>query len=327
MTREELMKGPAVICGAGGAGRDTARLALRAGIAIAAFTDQDPRLHGTSVDGIPVISLEQGLRLGLPCIVASERYQAEISRDIQAAVLEAHLPVPALILAKGFQALFPEASEASGAGQKFLTGNLDILRTTLQLPFATVLDVGCGMGSAANYFANLGKTVTAIGLELESYGIRLDPETLSANGVHFIETSFEAFQTAERFDLIWMSHVLEHTQNVGSFLSKARGLLSDRGWLCVLVPPHKPQIVGGHVSIGWNLGLLMYNLLLSGYDIRTGHFITHGYNVAAFVKKSDRSLPPLRMDIGDLEATLDLWPMPVSQGFDGDIDRINWPWW
>jgi hypothetical protein len=34
------------------------------------------------------------------------------------------------------------------------------------------------------------------------------------------------------------------------------------------------------------MGLLMYNLILAGFDVRQGHFCKHGYNIAAFVQKS-----------------------------------------
>lgn len=83
--------------------------------------------------------------------------------------------------------------------------------------------------------------------------------------------------------------------------------------------------MGGHLSTGWNLGQLMYNLLLSGFDIRNGHFCTRGYNVVAFVQKSFLELPELRMDIGDLETLYDYWPMHISQGLEGNIDEVNWP--
>lgn len=83
-------------------------------------------------------------------------------------------------------------------------------------------------------------------------------------------------------------------------------------------------MVGGHVNVGWNLGQLMYVLLLNGFDIKNGHFVSHGYNTCAFVRKSLQPLPSLRMAGGDLENLSDLWPMPVHQGFNGNIVSVNW---
>jgi FkbM family methyltransferase len=203
-----------------------------------------------------------------------------------------------------------------------IPGTGEIIACTDNLPFGSVLDVGVGNGSASLYFAQKGKTVTAVGLNLNSYGLPLN--TFRELGITLHEGHFESIETAAKYDALWLSHVLEHTQNVGLFLAKARSLLNDSGWLFVMVPPYKPQVVGGHITNGWNMGQLLYNLLLAGFDIKNGHFAGIGYNICAFVQKAATPLPPLRMDIGDIEATKDLWPVEVFQGFNGNIPKINW---
>ena len=201
-------------------------------------------------------------------------------------------------------------------------GNFDLINATDNIQFKSVLDIGLGEGGASTYFALKGKKVTAIGLEIESYNY---PKALFETlHVKVIETTFEDFKTDEKYDAIWASHVLEHTLNTGLFLEKCKSLLSDDGWLFIMVPPYKDKVVGGHVNNGWNMGQLMYNLLLTGYDIKHGHFIQHGYNICAFVQKSKETLPKIRMDIGDIESTRHLWPIEVQQGFDGNINNINW---
>lgn len=142
--------------------------------------------------------------------------------------------------------------------------------------------------------------------------------------VRLEEITFESFMPDRQFDAIWASHVIEHVPNPGAFLEKIHQILSDDGWLFILVPKFKHNVVGGHISTGWNTGQLMYNLLLSGFDIKNGHFINHGYSVCAFVRKAATPLPELRMDRTDIETTKDLWPMPVHHGFDGDIKSVNW---
>ncbi len=67
------------------------------------------------------------------------------------------------------------------------------------------------------------------------------------------------------YDAIWCAHCLEHQRNVGSFLEKIFSELKDGGVLCVTVPPLKTNIVGGHLTL-WNGGLLLYNLILAGFD-------------------------------------------------------------
>lgn len=203
-----------------------------------------------------------------------------------------------------------------------IRGNYDLLRCTDNISFASVLDVGVGRGGASLFFASRGKRVTAIGTSLDSYGY---PRGLFAKaGLAPVEVRFEDFSSPDGFDAIWMSHVLEHVMDFGLFLDKAHALLRERGWLFVMVPPYKPRVVGGHVNIGWNLGQLMYVLLLKGFDIRAGHFVSHGYNICGFVQKSSTPLPVVRMAGGDLEALADFWPIPVRQGFNGNMVSVNW---
>ena len=201
-------------------------------------------------------------------------------------------------------------------------GNFDLINATSNLKFESVLDIGLGEGGASTYFAINGKDVTSLGLDIESYNY--PKELFKKLDVKVIETTFDDYKSEKKFDGIWASHVLEHVLNTGLFLEKCKNLLSDDGWLFIMVPPYKNQVVGGHINNGWNMGQLMYNLLLTGYDIKNGHFINHGYNICAFVQKSKDSLPNIRMDIGDIESTKDLWPIEVSQGFDGNIDKVNW---
>ena len=116
---------------------------------------------------------------------------------------------------------------------------------------------------------------------------RYPVELMDRLGIERIACDFRDFPEERRFNLIWMSHVMEHTLDVGAFLRKARRLLSDDGWLCVMVPAFKNQVVMGHVSTGWNLGQLMHALAVTGFNIRDGHFVSHGYNVCAFVRKGN----------------------------------------
>lgn len=203
-----------------------------------------------------------------------------------------------------------------------IRGNYDILRCTENLSFDSVLDVGLGRGGASLFFKQHGKDVTCIGTNLENYAY--PREVFDDWGIKPIEAKLENFEAQNGFDAIWMSHVLEHVMDFGSFLDKTRSLLRDDGWLFITVPPYKPRVVGGHVSTGWNLGQLMYILLLKGFDIKTGHFVTHGYNVCAFVKKSSKSLPDLQMSGRYIEKLTHYWPIPVHQGFNGNIISINW---
>lgn len=193
----------------------------------------------------------------------------------------------------------------------------------LNLEFETVLDIGMGEGKESFLFAENGKKVDAIGWDIESYN--LPSEITSHPNINIQEVLFEEMDEKKKYDLIWMSHMLEHVKNIGFTLEKAKRLLSEKGWLVVIVPPYiNPRVADGHLTTGWCVGQLMYVLLINGFDIKNGHFIKYGYNVCAVVQKAKEDLPPLRYDLGDLETTKHLWPIPVYTHFDGNIDRVNW---
>jgi SAM-dependent methyltransferase len=178
--------------------------------------------------------------------------------------------------------------------------------------FQTVLDVGSGEGLHANLFRAMLKSVVTI-------------DSSEHWGCADIHGEFCSYAFAEPFDLVWCSHVLEHQLNVNVFLRKIYQVLKVGGVLAITVPPAKPNIVGGHVSV-WNAGLLMYNLVLAGFDCRDAAIKKYGYNISVVVRKSCASLPRLKMDSGDIEMLSCYFPTEVgpAQHFNGDIAELNW---
>lgn len=178
--------------------------------------------------------------------------------------------------------------------------------------FQTVLDIGCGQGLHSKIFRQHLKTV--IGIDASSHW-----------GTPEIAADFLTHPFTEPFDLVWCSHVLEHQPNVQQFLHKIYAALKPGGILAITVPPRKPNIVGGHVSI-WNAGLLLYNLILAGFDCRDAMVRQYDYNISVIVRKSHASLPPLKMDAGDIEVLAPYFPRSLEavQDFSGDIAELQW---
>ena len=184
--------------------------------------------------------------------------------------------------------------------------------------FDSVLDIGLGEGLHAEVFRRFGKRVTAVDFGGSEYyqGRVSDAHRIG----DYLEMSFE-----EPFDCIWCSHVLEHQRNVGAFLEKIHTDLREGGVLAITVPPRKPNIVGGHVTL-WNAGLLLYNLVLAGFDCSEARVKQYDYNISVLVRKKSVDVDTLGLtfDIGDIERLAHLFPFPAKQDFDGDIAELGW---
>ena len=210
----------------------------------------------------------------------------------------------------------------------------NIIRLMEQSPIdelTTFLDIGIGDGQIAKWLAKKGKKVTGTGIEVDSYDMS-SAELKKEYGIDVIECSAEHMQFDNNsFDGIVMSHVLEHCHNVGLALQEVRRVLSDEGYLFIILPSHCHYVFAGHVSVGWNVGQLMYVLLVNGYDVKNGQFIEYQGQVYGLVQKSLNPLPPLRGDSGDISilAQNNLFPLPVitkdkrNDGYWGNIKAIN----
>lgn len=173
-----------------------------------------------------------------------------------------------------------------------------------------VLDVGSGEGAHARAMSDAGFSVTTC-----------DPGHTSDLPWAFL--SDNVVRPPQGYDGVWLSHVLEHQTDVGATLRKARDLLASDGVLCVTVPPFKHSIVGGHLTV-WNEGLLLYNLVVAGFDCSQARVGTYGYNISVIVRRKDAALPVLKYDQGDIELLAPFFPVPVRQGFDGRLGNVRW---
>lgn len=180
-----------------------------------------------------------------------------------------------------------------------------------------LLDVGSGDGEHAKLFLDAGLHVTA--LDIKKPNIKHENFTFNFG---FLEN----YATDKSYDCIWMSHVLEHTLDPHVFLTATRRHLKPDGYLVITVPPLKHQIVGGHINL-FNAGILMYRLILAGYDCSKAMIKTYGYNISIIVRNdfADFSYNELKFDNGDIETLSRFFPPGYNkQGFNGDIKELNW---
>jgi SAM-dependent methyltransferase len=178
-------------------------------------------------------------------------------------------------------------------------------------PNSTILDIGGGRKQEhANYFRSHGHNVKIVDF-FDNADYRGDFNTLDIN---------------EKFDAVWCSHCLEHQLNVNLFLKKIANTVKQKGIIAITVPPLKPLIVGGHLSL-WNAGLVVYNLVLAGIDCSTCAIKTYDYNISVIAENNKFEMPNLIYDRGDLISLQEFLPKFKKEKyghFNGDIDEWNW---
>ena len=185
--------------------------------------------------------------------------------------------------------------------------------------FSTVLDIGSGEGRHSDIFKMFGKTVTSIDFGKSIYFEKREGRQ------KYIRGDYYTYEFDEKFDVIWASHVLEHQPNPNLFLKKIHNDLNEGGILALTVPPLKHEIVGGHLTL-WNAGLLIYQLVLAGFNCKSIAIKSYGYNISIILKKdSVLKYPKLSYDSGDIKKLINFFPDNFTEPFDGDIKELNWP--
>lgn len=184
--------------------------------------------------------------------------------------------------------------------------------------FETILDVGSGSGEHTKCFLDNNKKVTAIDFGKSVYFEK------RSDSYNYLQADYNSYKFEKLFDAIWASHVLEHQPNPNYFLKKIFSDLKENGILTITVPPLKHQIVGGHVTL-WNAGLILYQLVLAGFNCKDASILQYGYNISVIVrKKTIKKFPELAFDKGDIENLLEYFPDGFTEPFDGDIKILNW---
>jgi SAM-dependent methyltransferase len=200
-------------------------------------------------------------------------------------------------------------------GPRLFRADQAINKLIAEYEFNSVLDVGCGAGLHSDRFRASGKRVT---------GIDYQPQNADVIAADFLEHEFD-----NQFDCVWASHVLEHQPNVNLFLRKVFGSLREGGVMAITVPPLKHEIVGGHLTL-WNTGILLYNLILAGFDCREARCKQYGYNISVITPKVEADVPfaELRFANGDIEKLARFFPKCLAgtwrQAFNGSITELNW---
>lgn len=190
---------------------------------------------------------------------------------------------------------------------------------------ASVLDVGYGTGDHARVMSESGKRV--IGVDpggREGYN-----DQRNGGSVFFLCQDYldPEMALSERFDAIWCSHMLEHVPDPQAVLRKMFSDLEPGGLLALTVPPAQHAIVGGHFTL-WNAGLLLYHLVLAGFDCRDARVKQYGYNISILLRKVPADIPPDLPANYPVERLRQWLPAGLAWddagSFNGEIMELNW---
>lgn len=141
-----------------------------------------------------------------------------------------------------------------------------------------VLDVGAGSGLISGYFLDRGMLVTALDYDFPKE-IEFDSR------ITRVECDFRNMPSLGFFDVVVLSHVLEHFSNPGLIISQVRQILNPDGILIVVVPRYTPITTDGHWHTGWNVLQLGNFLTNGGFDCRNSLFQKTGLSVCGYGRK------------------------------------------
>jgi 2-polyprenyl-3-methyl-5-hydroxy-6-metoxy-1,4-benzoquinol methylase len=93
---------------------------------------------------------------------------------------------------------------------------------------ASVLDIGCGIGSYSYYFGELGCEVTGIDISEKMIGISKS-KCIKLKNVSFINSSFKEFASTKKYDVIVGGFMLGYFENLEETFKKIDESLSEDG--------------------------------------------------------------------------------------------------
>lgn len=102
-----------------------------------------------------------------------------------------------------------------------------------------ILEIGSGRGQNLYFFENRGHQV--FGVEPDKKNVDFSNKVLRDGKV--IKSFIENVQFDEKFDIIWINHVLEHIINPKDFLKKIKNHLQKGGIIFLAVPDCENELI------------------------------------------------------------------------------------
>ncbi len=110
-----------------------------------------------------------------------------------------------------------------------IESDLNIKNKYKPLNGLSVLDIGCGGGLLSEPMARLGAKV--VGIDASDRNIKVAKYHLKKSKlkIKYLNTSPESLKTSEKFDIILNMEIVEHVENVNSFIKQSSKFLKKSG--------------------------------------------------------------------------------------------------
>lgn len=118
-----------------------------------------------------------------------------------------------------------------------ITYYIKLLNKYIKTP-ASILDVGCGLGTMKATFESFGYTWHGIDL-------------VKNNGVIFADIMTYKNEKQNRYDVILMDNSLEHMLNINGAINKCNELLTDNG-IIILILPNTNSLYAKIFKLNWD---------------------------------------------------------------------------
>jgi 2-polyprenyl-3-methyl-5-hydroxy-6-metoxy-1,4-benzoquinol methylase len=130
-----------------------------------------------------------------------------------------------------------------------------------------ILEVGCFEGQMTSILNDIFKNIDVVEPSIEC----IEKIKYNYKNINFINTTLENYDTEKKYDLIIICHTLEHTNDPIMALKKAKSLLSDDGYIYIIVPN------GTSISrlIAHKLNIIKYPCCVTDGEKEHGHHITY----------------------------------------------------
>jgi SAM-dependent methyltransferase len=154
----------------------------------------------------------------------------------------------------------------------------EIIKNNLE-NVSTILEIGCGMGGILFPFKMRNYKVKGIdfGEEFVKKGREIGLDLTN-------ESIDQLISQHEKFDLVILSHLLEHIVDLNLFLSKIKKLLSDKGKLFISVPGLKS------IHLTYSSDILLYLQNAHSWNFSQNTLVALLYNNGFDIIKSDEQI-------------------------------------